>query len=351
MERKTRRPLRLHGPFRRSLISSIAVIAAVTLAACGNSASGTKGASGSGLESSTIRIGLPLATSTLAPVYLATEKGYWSKLGLNVKLVTFSGGTAASSALVGGSVDLVVGGATAVITADIQSNSSQLQEIFGGFNVPDYFFFAQKSITTVAQTKGKVWHITALNTDQGALAVQLLQQNGMSKSDVKIQEGGGTTVGLAGLAKGAVQVAVAAVPDNFKAAALGYNQIADTQQVYQNGAPLHAVYGKAQYINSHPNTVTAFLKGLSQGMLDLKSDPQAAAAADEKYAKTDPQYTLQGINYMAPYMFPDGQLPDDATMTKWMDSNVKVGIFTKALPQSVWLNRKWIDSYNQWKPS
>src|SRR6187401_1478205 len=66
------------------------------------------------------RVGFPSLATGFAPSWVAADKGIWKKHGLDVELIFLRGGSRTVSALLGGSVDFIIGSDLGVTTAILQ---------------------------------------------------------------------------------------------------------------------------------------------------------------------------------------------------------------------------------------
>jgi NitT/TauT family transport system substrate-binding protein len=89
-------------------MSGVAVITAVVLVVAGCGDSGSKNSSGSGLEKSTITVGL-LPIADAAQLKLAIDRGLFKAEGLTVKTQMLQGGAEAPPKLQSGNLDLAIG--------------------------------------------------------------------------------------------------------------------------------------------------------------------------------------------------------------------------------------------------
>ncbi len=72
------------------------------------------------LAAETVRVGFPSLATGFAPSWVTADKGIWKKHGLDVELVFLRGGSRTVSALIGGSVDVILGSDLRVTTAILQ---------------------------------------------------------------------------------------------------------------------------------------------------------------------------------------------------------------------------------------
>jgi NitT/TauT family transport system substrate-binding protein len=66
------------------------------------------------------RVGFPSLATGFAPSWVTADKGIWKKHGLDVELIYLRGGSRTVSALIGGSVDFILGSDLGVTTAILQ---------------------------------------------------------------------------------------------------------------------------------------------------------------------------------------------------------------------------------------
>lgn len=62
-----------------------------------------------------VRLAIAPTSLTYLPIYWALDKGYFAEVGIEPKMLQFSGGPAATAALLGGSVDIITGGTVSLI--------------------------------------------------------------------------------------------------------------------------------------------------------------------------------------------------------------------------------------------
>lgn len=105
-----------------------------------------------------ITVDLPVTTLTVLPIYLADKEGLFKKHGLNVKLVTFHGGTDLVRGMIAGAVDV---GVTALAGVSLGIAAGQpIKAFYGGFNMGVFEWYATKDIKTIKETKGKRFGVT-----------------------------------------------------------------------------------------------------------------------------------------------------------------------------------------------
>jgi NitT/TauT family transport system substrate-binding protein len=214
---------------------------------------------------------------------LAAEKGYWRAEGLDVAIDRGAGSASAVQRVVAGTHDLGYADVGTVVKWNAENPGKELLMVYvpeDGFPMVTVALKA-KGVTQPRDLEGKrlgaptfdgarqmfppfaraagvdQTKITWLTVD-GNLREQMLV-----RGDVDVITGFITSVlpTLAGLGVKASDVDVIRYRDhNFD----GFG---------------NAVFGTREFIEKHPKTVTAFVKGLNRAMKDMVSDPNAALAA------------------------------------------------------------------------
>jgi NitT/TauT family transport system substrate-binding protein len=134
---------------RRTSLCYVAAIvgASVVAAGCASSSGGTGGSGNDGSGGSqepTVTIALPVAEPVQAPVYLASQLGYFSKQGINAHIVVLASDTAADAALVSGSVQFTSVNAVALITA--RQKGVPLEDICTEYDGPSWALAVSSSV-------------------------------------------------------------------------------------------------------------------------------------------------------------------------------------------------------------
>src|SRR5512132_2875120 len=70
-----------------------------------------------------LRVGYPSLATGFAASWVTADKGIWKKHGLDVELIFLRGGSRTVAALLGGSVDFVLGSDLGITTAILQGAS------------------------------------------------------------------------------------------------------------------------------------------------------------------------------------------------------------------------------------
>src|ERR1044071_6967705 len=164
----------------------------------------------------TLRVGFPSLATGFAPSWVTAEKGIWKKHGLDVELIYLRGGSRTVSALIGGSVDFILGSDLGITTAIIQG--ANLTRVGVTTNTLGYSMVVQPGIKSVRDLKGKIIGITPGRDAAYARVVKLLRDNGMdaAKDVTFLSVGdGGPAARVAALSSGVIQATMFTPPSDM----------------------------------------------------------------------------------------------------------------------------------------
>lgn len=325
---------------RRAAVLAASVLCAIGAAACGSASSGSGGGGGTSLT-----LGLPVPDSTFVSAYLAEDQGLFKKEGLNVKLVTFQGGSDLTKAVVSGSVQVGINGLGGIMPAIQQGQP--LKVIYGGFNELSYKWYALPSINSIQQAKSKTWGVTKVGSDTDYLTRYLLAKNGINPDTVNIVGGGASASRIAAMGAGQIQVSVDSNPGDLEMAKKGYHLLASESQ-FTSTYPDHMIFAKTSYIQHNQATIAKLLSALVKGMQMEKSDPKLAQSEMVKNDKISPSFAPQTYAGFVNGQYPDGRLPNAQAMNTFWQIGIQNKEYKAAIPESKWLDTKWIASYPSW---
>src|SRR6201992_2852139 len=182
MEDETDMNVRLsgRGAGRRMVVAGVsALVAALTLTACGGGASGSSGAGGGATNKTDLTVTFGTNSPSTSPLWLAISEGFFKKHGLTVKAVQATSNVGAT-AVVSGAADIYYGEATTSFQAVAQNQPLQIVGALRILN--DFKFYTLPSNTNVSQLKGKSVAISA-SGDSTELSTRLAFQELHSSAD------------------------------------------------------------------------------------------------------------------------------------------------------------------------
>jgi NitT/TauT family transport system substrate-binding protein len=230
----------------------------------------------------TFRVGFPSLATGFAPSWVAADKRIWKKHGLDVELIFLRGGSRTVSALIGGSVDFIIGSDLGVTTAILQG--ANLTRVGVTTNTLGYSMVAQPNIKTIRDLKGKIVGITPGRDAAYARVVKLLRDNGMdaSKEVTFLSVGdGGPAARVAALSSGVIHATMFTPPSDMISEKAGM-RILTKIDVANVGGGLNTSTAILQ--KSRPQ-VLRFLRGYIEAIQYMKTHKDESLRIFSKYVR------------------------------------------------------------------
>lgn len=265
----------------------------IALAACGKEEAAKN--TGAGKSSEPLKVTLPTWTG-YGPLFLAKEKGFFEKNGVEVELSIIEGLGERKQALAGGKID---GMATAL---DVQVTLSAadipvqvvwlLDDSFGGDGI-----LVKNDIQDVKDLKGKQVAFEVGSTSH-MLALTALKQGGLTESDIEVVPMSAGDAGAA-FAAGKIDAAITWEPWLTKGAEANGKVLLTTKDL--PGIIVDTISFKEDVIKSRPDDVKAFVKAMGEAMDFWKENKKEANEVMAKGLKIDVaefEATETGLKFM-----------------------------------------------------
>jgi sulfonate transport system substrate-binding protein len=271
----------------RRLVPVALLLAAVTLAAaCGSSSkssnAGNTGNTGGNSGKLTLHLGY-LPNVTHAPAIIGLQDGEFAKdLGSNVtlKTSTYNSGTDETTAILAGALDAAFVGPNPAINA-YQKTNGTLIRIVAGTASGGAFLVVNPSIKTPADLKGKKLATPSLGNTQDVALRTWLKSKGLSTTitgggDVSIVPQD-NSVTVTAYQTGAIVGAWVPQPYASKLEQLGAKVMVNEASLWPQGRFVTTnLIVTTKFLDAHPDLVSDLLKGLSNSIDLIKSDPTKA---------------------------------------------------------------------------
>jgi len=188
-------------PKRRLMLGTLASCAAFMLAGCSGS--------GSPENPNQLVIGQISAGASQTPLFVAVDRGFFKKRGLDVSLQSLSGGTPSAMASVAtGNVNLLVGSSPEII--EYLGKGVISGKIIGELADQNYDIITSPDVPSLAALKGATIGISGENGADQIYLKATLAKVGVNPSDVTFITSGSTANRLVALSTGTIKaVAVA----------------------------------------------------------------------------------------------------------------------------------------------
>lgn len=246
-----------------------------------------------------------------APLWVAQDRGFFAKYGLEVDLVYISSGSLNVQALVGNTVQFAAGGASAI---EARLRGLKLTTISNPLPVAASNLVAHPDLKSIGELKGKVGAISRFGSSSDQAVRYLFRKHGMTlDSDLKLLQLGGDTGRLAGLKAGKVHYTLLGAAASEQARRDGFKILATAQQM-AIPFPWTSVTVNEAWFESNRDLSYRYVKAVTEGIAFMKrnrpdseriiakymkiSDPKLAALENSFYSSLFPDYpipTIEGI--------------------------------------------------------
>jgi ABC-type nitrate/sulfonate/bicarbonate transport system substrate-binding protein len=282
------------------LLNSAAVVLliAMTLASvvCGQAAAQEK-----------LSISYPSVASTGGVVpWIAKERGFFLSRGIDAELI-YTSGALSMQALIGGSVDLVLGSIFDPLSA-IAGGADVV--VVGSFNnSPPYVMAARSEIREFKDLRGRKIGVRSLTGPATAMTQAMLEDTGLdSKRDVQILRVGGTAERLAALKEGMVDAALIDEAVAYRAKESGLNII------NLNGVPhVHTgVYARRSGLQQRQGVIASTLRALRDAAMYMKANKIGSVQIIQKVMKvSERQAAERSYDILRNEVVTDPRIPSD----------------------------------------
>ena len=245
------------------------------------------------LAAEAFRVGFPSLATGFAPSWVAADKGIWKKHGLDVELIFLRGGSRTVSALLGGSVDFIIGSDLGVTTAILQG--AALTRVGTTTNTLGYSMITQPNIKTIRDLRGKIIGITPGRDAAYARVVKLLRDNGMdpSKDVTFLSVGdGGPAARVAALSSGVIHATMFTPPSDMISEKAGMRVLAKID-VANIGGGLNTSTAALQKNRAQ---LLRFLRGYMEAIQYLKLHKDESLKIFSKYVR-NPDLNIMAYLY------------------------------------------------------
>ncbi|PWU70974.1 myristoyl transferase [Ochrobactrum sp. POC9] len=220
------------------------------------------------------------------PVGLADATGAFEKQGLNVTVENFkAGGSKALQALVGGSVDVVVGAYDHTI--QMQSKGKSIECVVQLNTLPGNSLAVRADlgdkVKTGADLKGLKIGITTPGSSADMAVRYYLQRNGLKPTDAEIIAVGSGTPGMVALEQGNVDALiywdpVATILNQKKAVKVLFDARTpegNTQAFGGPASPFACLYATKEFVDANPETVQRLVDAFISTLRYIHENPAA----------------------------------------------------------------------------
>ena len=218
------------------------------------------------------------------PVWVAKETGIFKRNGLDVQLISFTGGPVAIAALISGDVPITQVSAPGVIRSNMSGADVVL--VAGVTPTLDFWLISRTDIKTPEQLKGGSIGIGRFGGVNDFMLDFLLPKLGLIVGkDVTVRQLGSVPLRLTALESNQIHATLLSPPVSLMAQKKGLPVLADVAalgMVFQHTS----VVTTRRFIREHPDIVRRYVKSHVEAIHALKTDRADGLKVLEKYLGT-----------------------------------------------------------------
>ncbi|WP_030800175.1 ABC transporter substrate-binding protein [Streptomyces sp. NRRL S-337] len=301
-----------------------ALLALTTLTACGHNGSQDAAAGG---DNGKIKIMVGgLDKVIYLPARLTQQLGYFEDEGVHVTLLTEPAGVQATTSLLSGDVQGVVGFYDH--TLDLQVKGKQVESVVQFAHAPGEVEVvstkAAAGLTSAKDFKGKKLGVTGLGSSTDFLTKYLAVKNGVRTSEfTPVAVGAGQTF-LSAMKQGSIDggmttdPTVAQVLDkNLGKVLIDMRTPEGSKEALGGPYPSSSLYMNTDWVNSHKDTVRKLAKAFVKTLkwMSTHTPEQIADKMPADYAQGGKELYVQAIKDTLPMFTKDGVMPADGPAT------------------------------------
>lgn len=240
-----------------------------------------------------LAIGYTSASGVFAGLWVAQEGGIFAKYDIDSHLVLIASGSLMLQAMLGGDLPVAAGAGSAAVDASMGGADVVM---FGALvKVPAFYIMALPEIKAIEDLRGKAVGVTRFGSSTDFTMRYVLRKHGLEPGrDVTLIQTGDLFAAAAMLRTRAIVAAPFSSPSNLRAEEAGARVLLNMGKagVY---FPHDAFMARRSFVNASEDLMRRFLKGYSEGVYRLHSDPAFSKRAIGKYARATDARTLDAV--------------------------------------------------------
>jgi len=228
-----------------------------------------------------LNVGYSAISADQLPAWVGKETGIFTRNGLDVQLIFFTGGTTAILALVSGDVPITQVSGPGLVNSVLAGSDAVF--VAGGMTSLNYVLMGKPGVKTVEQLKGGTVAISRFGSATDSIARFALRKIGLTPGkDVTLVQVGSGPDRLSAAMTGRVTASVINPPASFIAEKNGLAILADVAKmglVFQHTGAATT----RKFIREHPETVRRYVKSQVEAVHTIWTDKEATVRTLAKY--------------------------------------------------------------------
>lgn len=246
-----------------------------------------------------------------APLWVAKEKGYFHKYGLDVDTIYIPSGTLGMQALLAGETKILAADGSSVVNSRLRG--APVKIFIGMVNFYPNPFFSTPDIKSYADLRGKKIAVTRIGSSSYTATVMLMKKLGLEEGrDYTILQLGSTQNRLAALTKGMIQGTTLSAPESVIARNAGMKVLISGTELAKLGITIQhqcADVMESSLHNEFRPKLKAFAMGYLEGVREVYRSKEYTLEVLKKYTRvTDPEVLSESYDEAYQAIDKDGSL-------------------------------------------
>ena len=237
-----------------------------------------------------LRLAYPTVSITLAPLWIAKDKGFFEQDGLDAELTYIRGGTTIVQAVIGGNVHIGYAGVPPILSAIARGAPAVVVAVPN--NKMDYLIVSRRPIAQPSELNGKKFAISSFGSSSEFAARLGLEKVGADPNSVTMVQVGGSPERIVALKTGAVDATILSATDFVETSGLGFHTILDLSKS-EIDYPFNVFFGLRQLAAEKRQAVLATIRAFVRGIRFLRENKEEALELVAKRLRNPNRETLK----------------------------------------------------------
>ena len=236
-----------------------------------------------------VHVGYAAISAAVAPLWVAQEKGFFKKYGLETELIYLAGGSRVALGMEANSIQIGLFNIGAAVEARLAGGNT----LITGSVYDVYYFqiFGKPTIQSPKDLKGKVIAASRPGAASEYGIRDALARYGLKESDYKMIYVGGTDARVQALQQGLVDASIISPPNGLIAQKLGFKEILNLMQMKIPFGYL-GIGANESWLRQNRDATRNFFKGYLEGLALCRRDREYAIRVIGKFSRIDDREIL-----------------------------------------------------------
>ena len=251
-----------------------------------------------------LRVSTLFIGSSLLPLWVAEERGYFARAGVDAELIWMQS-TLSTTALLAGEVDVIFGTPQVTLTVLTAKNPPPIVAIGAWGSASEHWLVANPAIRSVKELAGKALATSRPKAADHGYAIAILERHGVDPRSVTFLAAGGQGGRLAAVESGRVAGSVFNRYYTLQLKKKGYRDVAKLETP-DYPFPPSALFVRKDALQSKRRALKAFVGAMMEATERQKSDKDLGLGLIRKHLRLSDPEVIQaayddGVTLSYPY--------------------------------------------------